>query len=213
MIRISIYDDSKERLDSLQLLISTQRNFKCLGAYDNCNELEEHLQQTKPDVVLMDIKMPGMNGIEATRLARRLHPDLKIIIQTVYNDDDNIFNSLKAGAQGYILKSVPIEKIIQSIEDVYHGGAVMTPSIAFRVTHFFKEQQEKKAPVSSNYRLTGREQEVLKLLTEGLSYKMIAAELGISYFTVNSHIQKIYEKLQINSVGEAISIALKNNII
>lgn len=211
MIKISIFDDSRDRLESLQFLFSKHDELECLGAFLNCDGMVEHLTSCKPDIILMDIKMPGMNGIDATRLARKIHPDIKIIIQTVYSDDDNIFNSLKAGAQGYVLKNVPIEKIIQSIEDVYQGGAVMTPSIAFKVTHYFNEQQLKKEQPPVNYRLTIREQEVLKLLTEGLSYKMIAAQLGISYFTVNSHIQKIYEKLQINSVGEAISLALKNN--
>lgn len=212
MIRILIFDDSIERLESLSTLFMHYPTIECLGAFSDPLGIEEKINQFQPDVLLMDIKMPGMDGIEATLRAKVCKPDIKVIIQTVFDEDDKIFRSLKAGAQGYILKSVPIEKVIQSIEDVYHGGAVMTPSIAMKVMQFFSlEAKASKRP--EDFNLSVREQEVLKLLTEGSSYKMIAARLGISYFTVNAHIKKIYEKLQINSVGEAISFALKNKIV
>lgn len=130
-------------------------------------------------------------------------------MQTVFEDEEKIFASLQAGAEGYILKNASAEKITQSIEDVYQGGAYMTPSVALRVTQYFNKRQQQK----EEYKLTPKEKEVLKLLSDGLSYKMVADKLGISYFTVNAHIKKIYEKLHVHSLGEAVSLALKNKIV
>ena len=133
-------------------------------------------------------------------------------MQTVFEDEEKIFASLQAGAEGYILKNASAEKITQSIEEVYLGGAYMTPSVALRVTKFFTQDNDKKT-ASPDYKLTLKEMEVLKLLSEGNSYKMVADFLGISYFTVNSHIKKVYEKLHVHSLGEAVSFALKNKIV
>jgi DNA-binding NarL/FixJ family response regulator len=210
MISVVIYDDSSERRESLVALFSYQSNIACVGSFSNCSNLVEELNTLHPDVVLMDIRMPGVNGIEATYLVKQHLPTAKVIMQTVYDDDENIFNSLKAGAEGYILKSTESEKIIQCIEEVYNGGAVITPSIALKVTKYFN-QQPSAAAVEAG--LTTREKEVLNLLAQGLSYKMVAAKLGITYNTVNAHVKKIYEKLSINSLGEAVSFALRNKII
>jgi len=210
MIRVVVFDDSEERLVSLTALFSMNHQIDCVGAYANCINFESKLK-SNPDVILMDIKMPAMDGITATYKIKELYPGIKVIMQTAFDDDEKIFWSFKAGAEGYILKSTTGEKIIQCIEDVFNGGAVMTPSIALRVTKFFSTEQTSKTKLSQE--LTAREKEVLFLLTEGLSYKMVASKLEITYNTVNAHIKKIYEKLSVNSLGEAISMAIKNRIV
>lgn len=210
MIRVVVFDDSEERLVSLTALFSINDQIDCVGTYTNCINFETKLS-SNPDVILMDIRMPAMDGITATTKIKELYPGIKVIMQTVFDDDEKIFLSLKAGAEGYILKSTTGEKIIQCIEDVFNGGAVMTPSIALRVAKFFNTDQQAKTHLTQE--LTPREKEVLVLLTEGLSYKMVAARLDITYNTVNAHIKKIYEKLSVNSLGEAISIAIKNRIV
>lgn len=210
MIRVVVFDDSEERLVSLTALFSINDQIDCVGTYSNCINFETKLS-SNPDVILMDIRMPAMDGITATTKIKELYPGIKVIMQTVFDDDEKIFLSLKAGAEGYILKSTTGEKIIQCIEDVFNGGAVMTPSIALRVAKFFNTDQQAKTHLTQE--LTPREKEVLVLLTEGLSYKMVAARLDITYNTVNAHIKKIYEKLSVNSLGEAISIAIKNRIV
>ena len=205
-----IFEDSDDRRQSLVDLIQLSDSFTCIGAYSDCKHIQDLIRVKWPDLVLMDIRMPGIDGIEGTRLIKRIDPSIKVIIQTVYEDDEKIFQSLKAGAEGYLLKSTSIEKILQSITDVLNGGAVMTPSIALRVTKFFSKETN-----GSNLEqdLTPKEFEILKLLTDGLSYKMISSNLGISYHTVNTHIRRIYQKLHVNSLGEAVSLALKEKLV
>ena len=157
----------------------------------------------------MDIAMPGADGIYGVGEIKKHFPAIRIIMQTVFEDEEKIFGSLQAGAEGYILKDAPAEKITQCIEEVYQGGAFMTPSVALRVMKFFNQATD-PAP---DYNLTQKEKQVLSLLAEGNSYKMVADKLGISYFTVNSHIKKIYNKLHVHSLGEAVSLALKNRIV
>ena len=210
MISVLLYDDSRERRESLSELFSYHPGVSCVGSFPDCSRLTQQVTDLQPDVILMDIRMPGLTGIEATAIVKKIRPATKIIIQTVYDDDENIFNSLKAGAEGYILKSTPSDRIIQCIEDVYHGGAVITPSIALKVTRYFNAQSP---VVVSDSGLTAREKEVLNLLSQGMSYKMVAAKLNITYNTVNAHVKKIYEKLSVNSIGEAVSFALRNNIV
>jgi DNA-binding NarL/FixJ family response regulator len=209
MIRILIFDDSSERRESLEVLFSLQDDMVCVGSYSDCTDLLAKIEEAQPDIIMMDIRMPFVNGIDATRIVKKHHPAVRVIIQTVSEEEDSIFNSLRAGAEGYILKSTQVEKIVQSIRDVHQGGAVITPSIALRITSFFNTQP---AQGEENH-LSEREREVLRLLTDGLSYKMVAAKLGISYNTVNAHIRKIYLKLSVNSVSEAVSFALRNKIV
>lgn len=137
------------------------------------------------------------------------HPEIKVLIQTAFDNDEHVFGSLKAGAEGYMLKSASADKMLKGMDDIFHGGAIMTPSIALRVMQSFQPI----AKPTLTYNLTHRETEVLRLLSEGFSYKMIAAQMEISYFTVNAHIRKIYEKLQVNSSAEAVSLALKSGIV
>jgi DNA-binding NarL/FixJ family response regulator len=209
MIRVLTYDDSEATRTSIDGLIGLSEGFISVGTFADALHVETQLAELKPDVVLMDINMPGMNGIEATRLIKSLSPNTKVLIQTAFDNDEHVFGSLKAGAEGYLLKSASPDKILKGIEDVYNGGAIMTPSIALRVMRFFQPI----AKPSNPYNLTNREKTVLELLSDGLSYKMIAARMEISYFTVNAHIRKIYEKLHVNSSAEAVSLALKSGIV
>jgi DNA-binding NarL/FixJ family response regulator len=209
MIRVLLYDDSEAVRSSVSELLNNTQGFLLVGAFADVMSVELQVEELKPDIVLMDINMPGKNGIEATQLIKATHPQIKVLIQTAFDNDEHVFGSLKAGAEGYLLKSATADKIIKAIDDVFNGGAIMTPSIALRVIQTFQPQ----AKQSLTHNLTNRETEVLQLLSEGLSYKMIATQMNISYFTVNAHIRKIYEKLQVNSSAEAISIALKTGIV
>ena len=209
MIRIVIYDDNAQRSQSLKALLSMTDGMKCVANFPDCSHVVEDMEQFYPDVVLMDIEMPNVDGISGVTEIKKSFPEIKIIMQTVFEDEERIFACLKAGAEGYILKTAPAEKITQSIEEVYHGGAYMTPSVALRVMQHFNTTTSAK----EDYRLTPKEKEVLKYLSDGLSYKMVADKLGISYYTVNSHIKKIYEKLHVHSLGEAVAVALKNRIV
>jgi len=209
VIKVVIYDDNLERCNSLKALLMLTDGMECVGTFPDCTHVLEDMNFLAPDVVLMDIAMPLADGISGVKEIKKHYPDIRIIMQTVFEDEDKIFTCLQAGAEGYILKNATAEKITQSIEDVYQGGASMTPSVALRVMKYFN--QPKTTPI--DYSLTNKEKEVLTCLSEGKSYKMVADKLGISYFTVNTHVKKIYEKLQVHSLGEAVSFALKNKIV
>jgi DNA-binding NarL/FixJ family response regulator len=209
MIRVAIYDDNLQRCESLRALLSLTEGMECTGIFHDCSNVVEDMQTAQPDVVLMDIEMPHVNGINGVTIIKQHFPEIRIVMQTVFDDDEKIFASLQAGAEGYILKKASAEKITQSIEEVFHGGAYMTPSVALRVMkHFSLHQQQ-----NEQYNLTSKEKEVLKLLSDGMSYKMAADKLGISYFTVNAHVKKIYEKLHVHSLGEAVSMAIKKKLV
>ena len=211
MITIAIFDDHKERRDALKLLISFQEDMHCIADFEDCTDLVNNLAETPPDVVLMDIQMPGLNGIEGVKLLHKYYPDTYIVMQTVFEDDEKIFSCLQSGAHGYILKKASPEKLIESIREVMDGGAPMTPVIARRVLKFFSKQFTKGNP--EDYDLSKREVEILNHLVKGYSHKMIAAELFISIFTVKNHIKKIYQKLQVHSVSEAVSTAFQKGIV
>ena len=209
VIRIIIYDDSEQRRDSLKALLSLTDGMQCIADFADCSHVLKDMEEFFPDVVLMDIEMPNVDGISGVSIIKKDFPDIRIIMQTVFDDDEKVFASLQAGAEGYILKKASAEKITQSVEEVYQGGAYMTPSVALKVMHYFNRSE----PGKDEYKLTPKEKEVLKFLSDGQSYKMVADTLGISYFTVNAHVKKIYEKLHVHSLGEAVSMALKNKIV
>jgi DNA-binding NarL/FixJ family response regulator len=208
MVNITIYDDHKPRRDSLEALLSISTQYHLAGSFSNCLNILEDTQQLNPDLILMDIEMPGVNGIEGMRKVKEVYPEIRVIIQTAFEDDEKIFKAMQAGAEGYILKTATIQQITQAIDDVMQGGAGMSPSIALKVMRYFNKQQP-----STVYKLSEREQTILKELSQGLSYKMIADKLGVSYFTVNNHIKRIYEKLQVHSLGEAVAIAHKEKLV
>jgi DNA-binding NarL/FixJ family response regulator len=210
MTRVAVYDDNKPRRESLQAFITMSPDLEFAGSFENCATILQDVVSAKPDIILMDIEMPLVNGLEGVRTVKQQYPDIKIIMQTAFEDDDKVFAALQAGAEGYILKSASITQIAQGIDEVIKGGAAMTPSIALKVMRYFGQQPVAEKPA---YNLSPKENEVLKQLAKGLSYKMIADEMGISYFTVNNHVKKIYEKLQVHSLGEAVALAHKNKLV
>ncbi|MFI5219392.1 MAG: response regulator [Bacteroidia bacterium] len=210
-IKVVVFDDNKTRRTGLQLLINATEGMKCVGAFEDCSNVLTNIIVTHPDVVLMDIDMPNVNGIEGVKLIRKNYSDIKILMQTVFEEDEKIFASICAGADGYILKKASPAKLIESISDVMQGGAPMTPTVARQVLKLFGQQNKK--PGNASFNLTERELEILSFLVKGLSYKMIAEQCSISYATVNTHIKHIYEKLQVHSVVEAVTKAIDQKIV
>ncbi len=210
--QVIIFDDNINVRESIGLLLSTTDNMQLVAAFDSCKNMLADIENINPDIVLMDIDMPLITGIDAVKLLRTKYPALPVLMLTGFEDDDKVFASLCAGANGYILKNANMQSLIQYIHEVYHGGAPMTPVIARKVLTQFAKIQPVKQP-DENYNLSSREKDVLQLLVKGKSYKMIADELNLSYETVHSHIRKIYQKLQVNSVGEAVSKTISKNIL
>lgn len=204
-IKVFIFDDHPERRDSLRSLLALNENIEYVGEAADCINALELMETLMPDLVLMDINMPNVDGLDGLKLIKNTYPAIKVLMQTAFDDSDKIFTSLRYGASGYILKSDSPMRILQAIEEVNEGGAVMNPAIAQKVLDYFK-------PVENTTKLSPKEMEVLALLSEGLSYKMIADRLAVSYSTVNTHTKRIYEKLHISSLGEAIAYYYKNLI-
>lgn len=210
MIKVAVFEDLPELREGLETLLDAADDIQFCGAWENCDHVERIMQQHQPDVVLMDIDMPGTNGLQGLEKIRKLNTNTSVIMLTVFEDDDNVFNSLCLGANGYLLKRTPPEKIIESIKDVYHGGAPMTAAIAKKVLLSFSANSKK---TTEDYQLTQREKDILASLVKGNSYKMIAAELNISINTVREFIRRIYDKLHVHSMNEAVSKALQNKIV
>lgn len=209
-INVIIYEDNSFLRDSLSSLISSAEGFALCGAYENCNEVEAQVAVLKPDVALMDIEMAGVNGIEGLKLIRKNFPEVNVLMLTVFEDNERVFEAICAGATGYLLKKTPPLKILDAIRDVVDGGAPMTSSIARKVLQLFPRQPARSEEID---KLTQREQQVLQLLVNGYSYKMIAAELNVTLETVRTYIKRMYEKLRVHSVTEAISKAFPNRKI
>jgi len=210
-IRVAIFEDNRSLRESLFRLLKSSEGFTCAGAFAHCERVVENIEETQPDVILMDIELPVVSGIEAVKLVREKYPDIKILMETIFEEDDKIFQSICNGAQGYILKNTPPEEILNSIREIYEGGAPMTPLIASKVLRMFKNNLTSEK--DSSYNLSLREKEILKCLVEGMSYKMIADTCFISADTVNGHIKNIYKKLQVHSKGEAVAKAIKGKIV
>ena len=201
MINIAIIEDSKEIREGLAVLINGSEGFQCTATYSNAEDALSDLLSTKPDVVLMDINLPRMSGIECTRQLKQRQPDLSIMVLTVYDDDEKIFESLKAGARGYILKKTPPARLLEAILELHGGGSPMSSSIARRVVQTF---QGPEILSKEKGNLSEREREVLSYLAKGYRYKEIAETLFISVETVRTHLRNIYEKLQVRSRSEAV---------
>lgn len=208
-IYVAIVDDDAKVRDGISWLIDSSEGFKCVGAYNGCAAALAAIDDDLPDVVLMDIGMPEQSGIECVEHLKAAYPDLKILMLTNYSDDERIFDSLRAGAVGYLLKNSSIDRLCEAIKEAFEGGAPMSSEVAKKVLAYFHAQ--KKEP-SYSTTLSEREQEVLKALTEGLSDKAIAARLFISIPTVRFHLKNIYAKLHVNSRAEAVVKAMQQKL-
>jgi DNA-binding NarL/FixJ family response regulator len=184
----------------------------CCGVFNDCADLDYKLRKSQPHLLLMDIEMPGMDGIAATRQTVEKWPEIKVLIQTVFEDDDKIFASICAGASGYILKSTSPSRLVEAIHEVYHGGSPMSPYIASRVLKLF-QQFAPTVQGDEKYILSSREKEILSLMIEGLSFHLIAERSFISYETVRTHVKRIYKKLHVASASEAVVKAIRCRLV
>ncbi len=205
MIHVAIVEDDQEIQQTLALIIDGTPSFSCEHAYQDCESAIPAIEKHRPDVVLMDINLPGMSGIAGVKRLKQQLPDLNVIMLTVRIDDQSVFDSLCAGASGYLLKHTPPAQLLQAIKEVHEGGAPMSMQIARKVLRSFHQ------PIDTP--LTERETEVLKRLCEGENYKTIAEALFVSGHTVRTHIKNIYAKLHVNSRAEAVRKAYKNRLI
>jgi DNA-binding NarL/FixJ family response regulator len=209
-IKIAIIEDQREVRDGLAMLINGTTGFHCTGSFRSMEEALRQIGNALPDVILTDIGLPGMSGIEGIRILKARYPEVPIVTLTVYDDEEEIFNALCAGASGYLLKDTQPARLLESLKEVIGGGAPMSPEVARRVISLFREV---RPPERASHNLTPAEIELLKLLVEGHNYKTAAAELHISTNTVSFHLRNIYEKLQVHSKTEAVAKALRNRII
>lgn len=210
-IKVVIFEDNNNMREGLFQLINGSNGFTCTGAFPNCDDLVHRIERSNPDVIIMDIEMPGISGIEGVKLVKENFPEMKILMETIFDDDAKIFDSICAGAEGYILKNTAPVEILSAIKEIYEGGSPMTPTIANRVMKMVKNQHTSDS--KNIFNLTDREKEILSCLVEGMSYKLIADECNISIDTVNVHIKNIYKKLQVHSKSEAVAKAIRGKIV
>lgn len=204
VIRVAVFEDNYLLRDGYTQLINGMPGFICTGAYDNATDLQFKIKQSEPEVVLMDVEMPGITGIAATQIIKELFPNIHIIIQTVFEDDEKIFQAIQAGANGYILKKSNPIKILEAITDVMNGGAPITPSIAAKTLQLFRKKNS-VAPLQKQEQLNERQKEILECIVAGMSYKLIADKLFISIDTVRYHVKNIYAILHVNSRYELVA--------
>ena len=209
-IRVVIIEDLREVRDGLAMLINGTSGFHCAGSYRTMEDALKGMAGTRPDVILTDIGLPGMDGVEGTRILRDRFPLIPVLALTVYDDDENVFNAICAGASGYLLKNTAPARLLESLREVVDGGAPMSPDVARRVITLFREF---RPPERASYHLTPQETDLLKLMVEGHHYKTAAREMGISTNTVSFHLKHIYEKLQVHSKTEAVAKALRERLI
>ncbi|MEO5647457.1 MAG: response regulator transcription factor [Chitinophagaceae bacterium] len=213
-LRIAIFDDNNNIRDSISLLLKTEKEFEVVGSFAHVLDCTIDIKACNPDVILMDIEMPEMSGIEALKIIKKEFPDILILMQTVFEDDDRVFDSICAGASGYILKNYLNTRLIESIKELQFGGSPMSPSIARKVLTKMQQIPEHVKPQAApEYHLTPREKEVLACVVNGLSYKMVADQLYISYETVRAHVKHIYQKLHVASLTEVVHKAMKERIV
>jgi DNA-binding NarL/FixJ family response regulator len=209
-LKVGIIEDQPKIREGLRSLIDGTEGYRCVGSFGSMEEALAKIDYDLPDVLLVDIGLPGMSGIEGIRRLKDQHPGLAMLMLTVYDDDRRIFDALCAGACGYLLKKTPPARLLESLKEVVGGGAPMSPEVARRVVALFREI---RSPEPADYQLTPHEVRILKLLVEGHNYKTAAAELGVSINTVRFHMRSIYDKLQVHSKSEAVSKTLRNRII
>lgn len=208
-IKVAIVEDQREIREGLAQLIGTTPGYRCTGAYASMEEALEKLPKNLPDLLLSDIGLPGMDGIKGVGILKERHPELVILMLTVYDDNERIFDALCAGACGYLLKKTPWAKLVESLKEAVEGGSPMSPEVARRVINLFREI---KPPREAEYELTPHEVRLLRMLVEGHSYKTAAAELHVSVNTIKFHLRHIYDKLQVHTKSEAVAKALRHGL-
>ena len=209
-ITVAIVEDDRLIREGLRTLIDGARGYACTGAYPSMEEALARPWSVIPLVALVDIGLPGMSGIQGLPILRRKYPDVALLMLTIYDDDERIFDALCAGACGYLLKKTPPEKLLESLAEVLAGGAPMSPEVARRVLRLFREI---RPPAAADARLTPHELRLLNLLVEGHNYQSAAVELGVSFSTINFHMQNIYGKLHVHSKAEAVAKALRQRLV
>jgi DNA-binding NarL/FixJ family response regulator len=208
ILRVQVYEDNDELRNMLSMLLSHSAGFEICGAFSNCTGVLKNISEKKPDVILCDIDMPGVDGIEGVRIIREKNKEVLIIMYTVFDDNEHLFDALCEGANGYLLKGESPAEILAAIKEVYEGGAPMSPGIAKKVLGLFAKQRQK-----GKSDLTEREKEILSLMIQGKSAKMISSHINISFQTVRTHIKNIYDKLHVHSQTEAVSKAIKERLV
>src|SRR5215471_16991069 len=209
-IRVAIIEDQRDIREGLAAMLNFTQGFECIGYYRSMEEALDRIGAAVPDVALVDIGLPGMNGIEGIRLLKERYPEMLLLTLTVHDDDERIFDALCAGASGYLLKTTQPARLVESVKEAAQGGAPMSPEVARRVIKLFREI---RPPERAEYDLTPHELRILRLLVEGHNYKTAAVKLGVAPTTINFHLQNIYQKLQVHSKTEAVAKALRNRLI
>lgn len=209
-ITVAIVEDERDIRECLSVLVNGTPGYACTGSYRTMEEALEKIPHRLPDVVLSDIGLPGMSGIEGVKILKQRYPQLLVLMLTVYDDDERIFDAMCAGACGYLLKKTPPARLLDSLTEAVQGGAPMSPEVARRVIALFRDI---RPPDRADYQLTPHETRLLKLFVEGHNYKTAAAELRVSVNTINFHVRSIYEKLQVHSRSEAVAKALLNRLV
>jgi len=210
VIRTMIVEDQKDLREGLSTLVNFTPGFACIGAFRTMEECIARIKHEVPDVILSDIGLPGMSGIEGIRVIKEMYPDLTILVLTVYDDNEKIFDALCAGASGYLLKQTEPAELLRSVKEAVAGGAPMSPEVAARVIKLFREV---RPPEKVDYDLTPHELRLLKLLVDGYNYVTASEELKISYNTIKFHVRNIYDKLQVHSKSEAVAIAMRDRLV
>lgn len=213
MIEIAIVEDNPIIREGLEALINGTEGYCCSAVFTDCESLLSKLSALAPDIILMDIVLPGMNGIEGVRQVKQKCPDVEVLMLTVYEDSDRIFEALCAGASGYLSKKTPPARLLEALREVYEGGSPMSSQIARKVVHLFRQKAIRKNFVNSDSALTSREREILQGLADGNTYQAMALNLHISIDTVRFHIRNIYRKLQAHSESEAVAKALRSGYL
>lgn len=212
MINVAIVEDNKTIREGLSVLINGTEGFNCKGTFADCESFLKEIESLNVDVILMDIGLPGMNGIEGVKKAKQINPDINILMLTVYEESEIVYEALCAGAFGYLVKKTPPSRLMEAIKEVYEGGSPMSSRIARQVITSFQKYANGRV-IDSQYNLSNREKEVLKHLAEGSNYQEIADQLFISVDTVRHHIRNIYKKLQVHSQSEAVAKAIRKKLI
>jgi DNA-binding NarL/FixJ family response regulator len=209
-VKVAIIEDQRKLREYLAVLIDGSEGFRCAGSFRSMEEALARISSDLPDVVLVDIGLPGMDGIEGIRVLKERYPNLVLLAHTVYDGDERIFDALCAGASGYLLKKTTPTRLVESLKEAVSGGAPMTPEVALQVIKLFRDIRPREQP---DEQLTPHELRVLEMLVEGHNYKTAASELGVTTHTISFHLQRIYEKLHVHSKTEAVAKALRNRLI